>query len=765
MNSNIAEAKAKLPLLELMTALGLREHAKSKARCPFHEDTHASFSTFCHEDHWFWKCHAGCGAGDEINLLEKAKGISRAEATKLFVRMAGVNGHAHHLPARNEQPTVSSFNWQACVAAFNAEHVERLNEWRGYSPAFCAWLHKRALVGLYRDCIAFPITDNGKIVAAHYRLRDGSWRVFPHGVAMRPFVIGNAGIAKIVHVFESQWDLLAIAENLALQDQQDVALIATRGASNGKLIRSVIRADATVFAWKQNDKAGEAWLKDVAAHAGAAVQVVTTPCQFKDANDWSKAGVTVDDLVSALDRAAVASDSEKIATAPTSIQPSSEGTDSYFDAGRNMYWIRNQRGSWIALNETQFKRVLRQRGVSPKVPEGAYVSALDESLIDIQQRCDVHYAGALAGYKSGVYDIGERRILVTESPSLLEAKSGDWQTLQAVISGLLGDAQFDQAPYLYGWLKVAFETLRAGGRRPGQALVLAGVHGCGKSLLQTLITGILGGRSARPYQFMSGLTPFNSDLFEAEHLVIEDEQASTDIRARRNFGAQLKNITVVDSQRCHAKNRVAITLTPFWRLSVTVNDEPENLMVLPPIDDSIEDKLIILRASRFEMPMPTATLQQRNVFWNRLESELPAFLDWLAQWAIPPELSSERFGIMHFHHPEILQAIDNLAPEFRLLRLIDDELFDSSAAEQWEGTAEQLERRLCSESSQCRSEARKLFTYNTACGVYLGRLLKKEPKRFDYGRESAKRLWTICPAGDCGAKGKTPCHPVTGSVL
>jgi hypothetical protein len=28
---------------------------------------------------------------------------------------------------------------------------------------------------------------------------------------------------------------------------------------------------------------------------------------------------------------------------------------------------------------------------------------------------------------------------------------------------------------------------------------------------------------------------------------------------------------------------------------VTVNDEPENLMVLPPIDDSIEDKLIILR--------------------------------------------------------------------------------------------------------------------------------------------------------------------------
>lgn len=421
-------------------------------------------------------------------------------------------------------------------------------------------------------------------------------------------------------------------------------------------------------------------------------------------------------------------------------------SDSYFDAGRNMYWIRSYRTNWIALNETQFKRVLRQRGVSPKVPEGAYVSALDESLIDVQQGCDVHYAGALAGYKTGVYEMGERRVLVTESPSLLEPKAGDWPTLAAVVSGLLSDANCNQEPYLHGWLKIAFESLRAGCRRPGQALVLAGVHGCGKSLLQNLITRILGCRSARPYQFMSGVTPFNSDLFEAEHLVIEDEQASTDIRARRNFGAQLKNITVVDSQRCHAKNRVAITLAPFWRLSVTVNDEPENLMVLPPIDDSIEDKLIILRASKFEMPMPTATLEQRKAFWNRLESELPAFLDYLTRWKIPQELSSERFGITHFHHPEILQAIDNLAPEFRLLRLIDDELFAGDISEQWQGTAEQLERTLCSDTSRCRVEARKLFTFNTACGVYLGRLAKRNPKRFGCEHTRNGNQWTIKPS-------------------
>jgi len=227
--------------------------------------------------------------------------------------------------------------------------------------------------------------------------------------------------------------------------------------------------------------------------------------------------------------------------------------------------------------------------------------------------------------------------------------------------------------------------------------------------------------------------------------MIEDEQASTAIRARRNFGAQLKNITVVDWQRCHAKNRVAITLAPFWRLSVTVNDEPEILMVLPPIDDSIEDRLIVLRALRFPMPMRTATLEQRKVFWQRLIDELPPFLDLLLQWEIPSELISERFGITHFHHPEILQAIHNLAPEYRLLRLIEDELFESKAANPWEGRAEQLERRLCADDSKCRNEARKLFTFNTACGVYLARLHKKYPHRFKPNHARDGNRWTINP--------------------
>src|SRR5215469_2802098 len=162
--------------------------------------------------------------------------------------------------------------------------------------------------------------------------------------------------------------------------------------------------------------------------------------------------------------------------------------DFCFDTGRNQYWINNQRGVWIALNETQFKRELRQRGVSPIVPKNSFVSPLDERLLDIQHNCDVHYSGALAGHDAGIYKMGERRILVTESPRVIEPRPGKWPTLQAFIAGLLKDPHFDQVSYLYGWLKVGYEALLERLRRPGQGLVFAGVCDCGKSLLQNLIT-------------------------------------------------------------------------------------------------------------------------------------------------------------------------------------------------------------------------------------------------------------------------------------
>jgi len=56
LREKIDEAKRRrLPLPDLMTALGHGERAKKTARCPFHADEHPSFSVFQGDD-GFWHC-------------------------------------------------------------------------------------------------------------------------------------------------------------------------------------------------------------------------------------------------------------------------------------------------------------------------------------------------------------------------------------------------------------------------------------------------------------------------------------------------------------------------------------------------------------------------------------------------------------------------------------------------------------------------------------------------------------------------------------
>lgn len=417
--------------------------------------------------------------------------------------------------------------------------------------------------------------------------------------------------------------------------------------------------------------------------------------------------------------------------------------EAYYDTASRIYFIKNTRGGWVPVRESSLRRQLRAIGLPAKSVEGDNLSDIDRFINECQTKFDVDYVGPLAGYQSGFREILGKRLLITESPVLIGPSPGDWSVIRKLIKNLLGGETGDeQLAVFYGWLKIAVESLRAHQIRPGQCLVLAGERGCGKSLLQKLITELLGGRMARPYQYMMGQTQFNGDLIESEHLMLEDECSTVDIRTRRNFGSRIKDITVNDYQRLHAKHKNAIRVKPFWRLSVSLNDEPENLMVLPPIDESLEDKIILLKARKLPMPMPTRTNQERDTFWQTMIAELPALVDFLLQFEIPKELLDDRFGVGHFHHPDLLRAINELSPEERLLFLIDEVYFNELDNTGFVGPASQLEAALKS-SSTYGDEARKLLHYHTSCGTYLGRLAKRYPERIQYKRSGGNRVWNI----------------------
>jgi hypothetical protein len=290
---DLAEAKRRLSLPALLHRLGLGERAKKSALCPFHDDKRRSFSVWRGEGgRWFWKCHAGCGEGDEITLLEKHKSISKGEAIKLFKEMAGVGCARPSGPAATSLP-----HWSACVEAFTNKHLEQLADWRGLSGEFVSWLRQNKLLGLYEGCIAFPVRDApGHVAAIHYRLRDGSWRYHPIGAKMRPLVVGELAAGEPVHVFESQWDAFAFMD----VSGERGGIVISRGAGNGALVGGLLPEGSSVYSWTQNDRAGEKWERDICANTKAVMKRVRIPAPHKDLNDWTRAGVTAEELLAAM---------------------------------------------------------------------------------------------------------------------------------------------------------------------------------------------------------------------------------------------------------------------------------------------------------------------------------------------------------------------------------------------------------------------------------------------------------------------------------
>lgn len=366
----------------------------------------------------------------------------------------------------------------------------------------------------------------------------------------------------------------------------------------------------------------------------------------------------------------------------------------------------------------------------------------DHALNRIQTRQLVSYAGPLAGFARGLHEMpGGKRVLVTESATLPVPAPGDWSTLRNVFTGLLiaETADTRQWQTFCGWIKTGFESLQAGKYRPGQALALAGPRGCGKSLMIEILRAIFGGRSAGAYEWLSGRTNFNLACAGAELLVVDDKAGTSDPRARATLAAGLKSGLFAGDVRIEGKHKNAFDCRPWWRLVFALNDEPENLLVLPPLNEDVLDKITLLRCHRFPLPMPAYTLDEKAAFMRVLLNEIPAFLHWLASWEIPDELRDERCGVTFYHHPALVERLQALAPETQLLGYIDEAVKAGLLSLPARLTAAEIQRILTEQDAPSRHAARRLFDWQAACGTYLARLAHSHPERV---RKAGKRQGT-----------------------
>jgi hypothetical protein len=256
---------------------------------------------------------------------------------------------------------------------------------------------------------------------------------------------------------------------------------------------------------------------------------------------------------------------------------------------------------------------------------------------------------------------------------------------------------------------------------------------------------------AKPTQFFNDRTNFNGDLAGAEHWMLSDETPARDAESRRAFGNHIKAMAANAEVRVEVKYELPVVLKPFRRGTVSLNDEDENIRTLPPMDPSIEDKIMLFKCNFVRLPLPSG-----EAIESAVASELPAYVYYLLyEHEIKQALKDERFGIKAYHHPSVLDALLDAAPETQLLQEIEkvelpykriDGVWD------WSGSAGRLQEILeavaDAKGYSARTRLASLLKYGNTCGTYLSRLSRAMPKRVSKKRSKTGFVYHIRPPAD-----------------
>jgi hypothetical protein len=230
----------------------------------------------------------------------------------------------------------------------------------------------------------------------------------------------------------------------------------------------------------------------------------------------------------------------------------------------------------------------------------------------------------------------------------------------------------------------------------------------------------------------SGKLPWNDDILGAELLLIDDSEGSTDPRARKTLGARFKESIYSGNVKINKRGKDGMDFRPVWRAMICCNETPENLAVIPPLEDGIEDKIILMRVNRIDMPRPAKTVEEKQALRDELTNERAAFIYYLTTIETPEHLSDGRDGVTAWKDQDLLRSIQDISPEHKLESMIalclERGFFNIDRGESQYMTAAEIESVLKERDAPTRSQANELLKYHANCGRIVSTLLKQKSK-------------------------------------
>jgi len=414
--------------------------------------------------------------------------------------------------------------------------------------------------------------------------------------------------------------------------------------------------------------------------------------------------------------------------------------DFYFDG--NAYYKPAANG-FDRISREDASLALRSMGFRHRLVSNCELTPCEVALHRLQSEHRVDYSGPICGRPAGLWREKDVRILSTRGPNIIHPKEGDASPIEMLLGSLLGDGRdqfFDQQYLTFcGWIARGRQALKHPEQHlPGQAVALVGPRDCGKSLLQSLITHMLGGREADPALWLVKGNDFNGPLWGAEHLRLGDEELIEDSRDRHALRDRMKKMVTADVFSLHRKHQDANDFRPIWRVSISCNDDGGSLAVLPPLSDDFADKIIYLKCYPPTNQYHDGSTEGAREFWQRLLGAIPAFLYQIETLPLPEQYRKSRFYVREFHHPDIVELIAGASPVGPLGELITRWLSETGG--EIEGATSEIYEGLRAWYSQALSG--KLTDYSKSPGAFVHQLrrLSELPGWEERIRRSERRI-------------------------
>lgn len=330
----------------------------------------------------------------------------------------------------------------------------------------------------------------------------------------------------------------------------------------------------------------------------------------------------------------------------------------YFDG--KTYWTKHGGDGWVYLAKEDSKMHLKGAGVSDRAERGQMVSNVERVLIHVQTSRRVTAAVPILFNPNEVVEIASEKYLNISSKKVMApAETGDPKDFPWLFDFMHNAFDGDQDgiaahEYFLCWFKRFYESALRGQPLPGQVIIIAGEAHTGKTFLNKCIIGEALNGSVDAEDLLMGETNFNKAGGENALWRCDDAATEGDHKTRQQFTKALKQMAANPSQLYQPKFRDAIELPFVGRVVVTCNTDPESLKILPALDGTIRDKIMLFKLR---------TGYRAHFFGNnyqnesRIRGELPYFLNWMINRPCPQNIMDpvfKRFGVKSFHHAELV---------------------------------------------------------------------------------------------------------------